>query len=254
VSAAIVTGGSAGIGRAVVQKLLESGSEVVSLDMKPFPEAHPKLRQVVVDLTDSHATRRVGEEIVRTQQVTTLIHNAGTIRPALLPQVKLEDLEALVNLHLSAALLLLQATLPAMKAAGFGRVVLVSSRAVLGLPTRAAYAATKVGMLGMARTWALELAPEGITVNVVRPRPDRDRQFLRRRAARQGASRAHRAVDPGEASRSARRRGARGSLLRRPGQRLPHRPGAVRLRRHQRGEPGPLAGPPARAAPAGRPA
>jgi NAD(P)-dependent dehydrogenase (short-subunit alcohol dehydrogenase family) len=78
--------------------------------MKPFPEAHPKLRQVVVDLTDSHATRRVGEEIVRTQQVTTLIHNAGTIRSALLPQVKLEDLEALVNLHLSAALLLLQAT------------------------------------------------------------------------------------------------------------------------------------------------
>jgi 3-oxoacyl-[acyl-carrier protein] reductase len=171
VSAAIVTGGSAGIGRAVVQKLLESGSEVVSLDMKPFPEAHPKLRQVVVDLTDSHATRRVGEEIVRTQQVTTLIHNAGTIRPALLPQVKLEDLEALVNLHLSAALLLLQATLPAMNAAGFGRVVLVSSRAVLGLPTRTAYSATKAGMLGMARTWALELAPHGITVNVVAPGP-----------------------------------------------------------------------------------
>jgi 3-oxoacyl-[acyl-carrier protein] reductase len=73
--------------------------------------------------------------------------------------VKLEDLEALVNLHLSAALLLLQATLPAMKAAGFGRVVLVSSRAVLGLPTRTAYAATKAGMLGMARTWALELGP-----------------------------------------------------------------------------------------------
>jgi 3-oxoacyl-[acyl-carrier protein] reductase len=58
-----------------------------------------------------------------------------------------------------------------MKAAGFGRVVLVSSRAVLGLPTRTAYAATKAGMLGMARTWALELAPQGITVNVVAPGP-----------------------------------------------------------------------------------
>jgi 3-oxoacyl-[acyl-carrier protein] reductase len=171
VSAAIVTGGSAGIGRAVVQKLLESGSEVVSLDMKPFPEAHPKLRHFGVDLTDSHATRRVAEEIARAHRVTTLIHNAGTIRPALLPEVKLEDLEALVNLHLSAALLLLQATLPAMKAAGFGRVVLVSSRAVLGLPTRTAYATTKAGMLGMARTWALELAPQGITVNVVAPGP-----------------------------------------------------------------------------------
>jgi NAD(P)-dependent dehydrogenase (short-subunit alcohol dehydrogenase family) len=50
-------------------------------------------------------------------------------------------------------------------------VVLVSSRAVLGLPTRTAYSATKAGMLGMARTWALELAPQGITVNVVAPGP-----------------------------------------------------------------------------------
>jgi NAD(P)-dependent dehydrogenase (short-subunit alcohol dehydrogenase family) len=58
-----------------------------------------------------------------------------------------------------------------MKAAGFGRVVLVSSRAVLGLPTRTSYAATKAGMLGMARTWALELAPHGITVNIVAPGP-----------------------------------------------------------------------------------
>jgi 3-oxoacyl-[acyl-carrier protein] reductase len=48
---------------------------------------------------------------------------------------------------------------------------LVSSRAVLGLPTRTAYSATKSGMLGMARTWALELAPVGITVNVVAPGP-----------------------------------------------------------------------------------
>ena len=101
-------------------------------------------------MTDSHATRRVAEEIARSHPVTTLVHNAGAIHPALLPEVKLEDLGALVNLHLSAALLLLQATLPAMKAAGFGRVVLVSSRAVLGLPTRTAYATTKAGMLGMA--------------------------------------------------------------------------------------------------------
>jgi 3-oxoacyl-[acyl-carrier protein] reductase len=171
VSAAIVTGGSAGIGRAVVQMLLELGGEVISLDVKPSPEAHPKLRHVTVDLTDTEATARVAAEIAGSSAVTTLIHNAGTIRPALLAEVKLEDLDALVNLHLSAALLLLQATLPAMKTARFGRVVLVSSRAVLGLPTRTAYSATKAGMLGMARTWSLELAPQGITVNVVAPGP-----------------------------------------------------------------------------------
>lgn len=170
-SAAIVTGGSAGIGRAVVQELLRKDYEVVSLDRQSSPDAHKRLKHVNVDLTDPAATAKVAQEIAQSHSVTTLIHNAGTIRPALLPDVKLEDLDELVNLHLSSALLLLQSVLPSMKAAGFGRVVLVSSRAVLGLPTRTAYAATKAGMLGMARTWALELAPQGITVNVVAPGP-----------------------------------------------------------------------------------
>jgi NAD(P)-dependent dehydrogenase (short-subunit alcohol dehydrogenase family) len=168
---AVVTGGSAGIGKAVVERLLEEDFEVVSLDVAPSPIRSKKLQEKRVDLTDVEATRRAAEEIAKTHQVTTVIHSAGVIRPALLPEVKLEDVNALVNLHLSAAILLTQAALPAMKAAGYGRVVLVSSRAVLGLPTRTAYSATKAAMLGMARTWALELAPQGVTVNVVAPGP-----------------------------------------------------------------------------------
>ena len=167
-SAALVTGGSSGIGRAVVERLLND-YDVISLDMKQAPEPHPRLKTIEVDLTDAAATARVAAQLP--ESVTTVIHNAGVIRPALLPDVKLEDLEALVNLHLAAAIVLVQAALPAMKAARYGRIVLVSSRAVLGLPTRTSYSATKAGMLGMARTWALELAPHGITVNVVAPGP-----------------------------------------------------------------------------------
>ena len=167
-STAIVTGGSAGIGRAIAHRLLEAGYEVVSLDLAP---TDLKLRHVEVDLSDAKATQEAALEIARNHAVTTLIHNAGVIRPALLPDVDLADLDALVNLHLGAAIRLTQAVLPAMKAAHYGRIVLVSSRAVLGLPTRTAYSATKSGMLGMARTWALELAPAGITVNVVAPGP-----------------------------------------------------------------------------------
>jgi 3-oxoacyl-[acyl-carrier protein] reductase len=65
----------------------------------------------------------------------------------------------------------LQGFLPSMKAQKFGRVMFNGSRAALGVPTRTAYSATKAGMIGMARTWALELAPHGITVNVVAPGP-----------------------------------------------------------------------------------
>ena len=106
------------------------------------------------------------------------MHNAGAIRPALLPDVASGDVAALAQLHLNAALLLVQAALPAMRAGGFGRVVLIASRAALGLATRTAYAATKAGMIGMARTWALELAPDGITVNVVAPGPIRETEMF----------------------------------------------------------------------------
>jgi NAD(P)-dependent dehydrogenase (short-subunit alcohol dehydrogenase family) len=58
-----------------------------------------------------------------------------------------------------------------VKAQGFGRIVLVSTRAVLGLANRTVYCATKAAMLGLARTWALELGPHGITTNVVAPGP-----------------------------------------------------------------------------------
>ena len=168
---ALVTGGSAGIGLSIAEKLLAKGYDVVSLDIQPSNLR--KVKHIQVDLTDPAATAKAVKGI----KATTFIHNAGVIRPALLADVKLEDFAALTNLHLAAPVILMQALLPAMKAANFGRVVLVSSRAVLGLPTRTSYSATKAGMLGMARTWALELAPAGITVNVVAPGPIRTANF-----------------------------------------------------------------------------
>lgn len=174
---AVVTGGSAGIGKAICQDLLEGGWEVVSLARRPADIAHARLHSVEVDLSDRAATAQAVAEVAARWQVTTVVHNAGVIRAALLPQVQLTDLDALVDLHLGCAVQLVQAALPAMRAAGYGRVVLLSSRAALGLATRTSYSATKAGMLGMARTWALELGGEGITVNVVAPGPIRTDMF-----------------------------------------------------------------------------
>ena len=174
---AVVTGGSAGIGRAIAKRLLDAGHEVVSLDVQPSGLAHAKLKHVHVDLADQKATRQAAAEITRDHAVTTVIHNAGLIRPAPLGDLRIEDFNTLVNVHLATGISLVQAALPTMKNAGYGRVVLISSRAVLGLATRTSYSATKAGMLGMARTWALELAPHGVTVNVVAPGPIQTANF-----------------------------------------------------------------------------
>lgn len=168
---ALVTGGSTGIGLAICQELLDAGYDVISMSRRAAGLNSPRLRSVSVDLTDAKATAEAAQEIARSSPVTTVIHNAGATRESLLESVTLEDVDALTHLHLSAPLSIVQANLPAMKAAGFGRIVLISSRAMLGLPRRTAYSATKAAMLGMARTWALELGAHGITVNVVAPGP-----------------------------------------------------------------------------------
>ena len=168
---AAVTGGNSGIGKAICEDLLGKGDEVVSLSLEKPQTVHPRLHSIEVDLTDRRATAEAATDLVRRFDVTTVIHNAGVIRPALLGEVQLEDLDALVALHLGCAIQIVQAALPQMRAQHFGRVVLLSSRAAVGAVTRTVYSATKAGMLGMMRTWALELAPKGITVNAVAPGP-----------------------------------------------------------------------------------
>lgn len=168
---ALITGGSSGIGAATCQALLAAGYRVISLDREPAGTGLAGLVEVQVDLTDAAATREAALDTARRYPITTVIHNAGAVRERLLPEVTADDLLALTNLHIGAAISLVQATLPAMQAAHFGRIVLVASRAVLGLAGRTAYSATKAALLGLARTWALELGPHGITANVVAPGP-----------------------------------------------------------------------------------
>jgi NAD(P)-dependent dehydrogenase (short-subunit alcohol dehydrogenase family) len=168
---AIVTGASGGIGRAIAEAMLEAGRHVVSLDRRKPDWSHARLEPIQVDLYDPKATADVAKDVAARHAISHVVHNAGIIRPNLIEQVTVEDITALSQLHLGAALTLVQAALPGMKERHFGRIVLIASRAALGAVTRTAYSATKSGMLGMARTWALETASHGITVNVVAPGP-----------------------------------------------------------------------------------
>jgi NAD(P)-dependent dehydrogenase (short-subunit alcohol dehydrogenase family) len=170
-STAIVTGASGGIGAAIAKAMLEQGYRVVSLALEKPDWSHKHLESRAVDLLDAKATEAAAAEIVRAHRVTHIVHNAGVIRPNPVEQAKAADIAALAQLHLGAALTLVSAVLPGMNQAGFGRIVLISSRAALGAHGRTAYSATKAGIIGMGRTWALELAPHGITVNMVAPGP-----------------------------------------------------------------------------------
>ena len=168
---ALVTGGSSGIGAATVRAFHDAGYHVICLSRGRCDFSSARVHNVEVDLSDAAATQQASRDVAAQFPITTLVHNAGAIREKPLEQVTPDDLEALTQLHLAAAITLVQAALPTMKEQRFGRIVLVSTRAVLGLARRTVYSATKAGLLGLTRTWALELGEHGITVNAVAPGP-----------------------------------------------------------------------------------
>ncbi len=167
----LVTAGSRGIGRGIATRLTEDGYRVVNLDRVPPVTLLPDETFLCVDLADPAAVTTALAEVVARYAPTRLVNNAGVVRPGPLEDVTWEDLQAVVSLNLRCSIQCAQALLPAMKAARFGRIVNISSRAALGKELRTVYAATKAGLHGMTRTWALELAAHGITVNAVGPGP-----------------------------------------------------------------------------------
>jgi NAD(P)-dependent dehydrogenase (short-subunit alcohol dehydrogenase family) len=104
-------------------------------------------------------------------KVDILVNNAGIVRPALLEDVKEEDWDRVVSVNLKGTCFCTQALLPAMKKNRYGKIINIGSRASLGKTDRTVYAATKAGLIGVTRTWALELAPYNINVNYVGPGP-----------------------------------------------------------------------------------
>lgn len=167
----LVTGASRGIGRATVERLAQEGLSAVTLDRHPPASPVPGEVYIAADLADEAATAAALAEATRDRAITRLVNNVGTVRPGSVETATSADLEAVVALTRRCSLQCVQALLPAMKAARFGRIVSISSRAALGKELRVAYSAAKAGLEGMTRTWALELAPHGITANAVGPGP-----------------------------------------------------------------------------------
>lgn len=172
---AVVTGSSSGIGRAIAQSLLDAGWRVTGLDLAPASLAHEAFHSLRVDLCDGLAIAQATQaaQATRTAQELpapdALVHAAGVLRVGPLGLLDHAGGELMWRLHVDAATRLADAIVPGMAARGGGRVVFIGSRVAQGMPGRGQYAATKAALIALARSWAAEVAGQGVTVNVVSP-------------------------------------------------------------------------------------
>jgi 3-oxoacyl-[acyl-carrier protein] reductase len=163
---AVVTGTSSGIGRAIAQALVSQGWTVQGFDIaSPSIEA-AGFSHHTVDLLESRATDLAALAYTGAQ---AFVHAAGVLRTGRIGELNADDGALMWRLHVDAAARIANVLLPAMAESHHGRVVLVGSRVARGSPGRGQYAATKAALVAMARSWAMELAPSGVTVNVVAP-------------------------------------------------------------------------------------
>lgn len=162
----VITGSSAGIGRAIAQRVVALGGEVHGLDRSAATLADRRFHARQVDLSDGDAVDRVGREL---QFADALVHAAGVLRVGNVGALDAASGEAMWRIHVDAAARLANALVPAMAARGRGRVVLIGSRVAQGMPGRSQYASVKAAQVALARSWAGEVAARGVTINVVSP-------------------------------------------------------------------------------------
>ncbi len=179
---ALITGASRGLGKAMALALAAEGASI-ALVARDRAALHAAAEEVwrtgagaqvfQADVTSEEQVARLEREIAAAfGHVHILINNAGVNVRKPLIEFTLEEWRSVVDTSLTSTFLMCRAFVPHMLGAGYGRVInLASIMAHISLPGRSAYSAAKSALLGLTRALALELAPQGITVNAISPGP-----------------------------------------------------------------------------------
>lgn len=176
---ALVTGAASGIGRACAVALASAGADILAADLAPCDRtlaaveaAGGEARQAQFDASDERSVLDLFHAHVDSgPALDFLVHSAGVIHERPLLKTSAEEFDQVIGINLRGSFLVGREALRRMHARGAGRVVMVSSDlAYLGRPTFSPYVASKAGVLGLVRSWALEFAP-AINVNALCPGP-----------------------------------------------------------------------------------
>jgi 3-oxoacyl-[acyl-carrier protein] reductase len=160
---AVVTGGSGGIGRAIIESLRHAGASALSLDVNAA--------DVTCDVRDDASVARAIAQVVEDhERIDIAVHAAGISRDAVVWKLAVEEWDLVHEVNLRGGFLLMRHVIPVMRANGSGRIVLIGSiNGSRGKFGTSAYSASKAGLIGLARTVSREGGRFGITVNVIEP-------------------------------------------------------------------------------------
>jgi len=177
---AIVTGGSRGIGAAIVKRLAKDGFHVVAVarNMEKLnavcaevAAAGGSSEAMACDIADSAAITAMIEAVAEKHgRIDALVNNAGITKDGLLLRMEDADFDAVIDTNLKSAFVAIRSAARTMMRAKFGRIVNISSvSGVIGNAGQANYAASKAGLIGLSKTVAKELGGKGITCNCIAP-------------------------------------------------------------------------------------
>ncbi|MFB4212408.1 SDR family NAD(P)-dependent oxidoreductase [Shouchella sp. JSM 1781072] len=176
---AIVTGGSRGIGKAIVERLATDGANVVIFDIneEALSEAEQSLQDkgltvqaIQADVTNrDQVTKAVQEVMERFGSLEILVNNAGVIRDQMFYKMSEQDWDTVMNVHLKGAFIMTQIAQAHMIKQSYGRIINLSSTSALGNRGQANYATAKAGLQGFTKTMAIELGKYGVTTNAIAP-------------------------------------------------------------------------------------